>query len=285
MDFLLSNIFFGVIHGGLIALAGVGLSLQYRIVNFINFAYGDFMTAGAFAAYVLSQFGLPLPMAVAGAVLFVALLGVAVNQVVFRPLTRAGAMPLLVSSIGVAFVLRYLIRAVWGPDPRRYAVPIQRAFHWGPLWVTPLELQLLGLSLLGMVGVHLLLRHTKLGKAMRACADSLDLAQVSGISTDRVIGHTWLLTSALAALSGVMFGLAMQFEPRMGFDLLLPIFAAIILGGIGNPYGAVLGALIIGISSELTAAYWSSGYRNAVAFLVIGLLFFLRPQGLWGNRG
>jgi branched-chain amino acid transport system permease protein len=313
----------GLMRGLVIGLAGIGLSMTYSILSFANFAHGDYITAGGFAGwattYVIaggfgaradigsllligaggSVFGGALnigiattPVAVVAGLLiagvFTIALSLFVDRYAFKPLRDRSGIALLITSIGVAFAIRFLIQFVFGPSRRgvtatqpSVAVPfIDGTFQLGAHDVT---LAVIAVGL--MLGVHVLLQRTKLGKAMRAMADNEDLARVTGIPTEQVVRYTWIIGSGLTGVGGYMFFL---WKGTMGyFDgwlLLLLIFAAVILGGIGSIYGAILGGLVIGLTASVSVVWIPSDFSRAAAFFVMIVILVIKPQGLFAGR-
>jgi branched-subunit amino acid ABC-type transport system permease component len=281
------SIGFGIITGGVLALAALGLSLLFRTVKFINFSYGDVLALGAYLAFFCNvTLGLDLlPSALLGMFL-TGLVGVIIHKVVVKPLkegVKAGPLTLLIATMGVAFMIRNLILIVWGPEPKMYNVATQEAMKIGPFLITPIQLAAILISVLIMVLIYLLLRYTQLGKMIRATSDNIDLARVRGIRTERVIVWTWLISSGLAGLAGVMLGLMGAVDHHMGIEMLLVIFASVIMGGIGNPYGAVAGAMIIGVAMEVSSVFGLSEYKAALAYLLMGVILLLKPRGLFAK--
>ena len=315
----------GLMRGLVIGLAGIGLSMTYSILNFANFSHGDYITGGAFAGWATtyavaggfgasadigslllvgaggSVFGGALgitatttPLAVvAGLVvagLFTVGLALFVDRFVYRPLRGSDGITLLITSIGVAFALRYLIQFVFGPSTRGttasgsiLAFPV--SIGAGVVRVDAHDLTLVVVVGGLMLGVHVLLQWTKLGKAMRAMADNEDLARVTGIPTERVIRSTWIIGGGLTGVAGYIFVL---WKGTIGFNdgwlLLLLIFAAVILGGIGSIYGAIVGGLIIGITASLSIVWLPTGFARAAAFFVMIVILLVRPQGIFAGR-
>jgi len=293
----------GVVFSSIIVLGSVGLSLIYSIAGFANFAHGDTMTIGAYAALVAfgvfgglggALFGLPVGFYIAAlvAVAITAAIAVMTYIGVYRPL-NTDSIGLLITSIGVAFVYRAILILGFGNDFRNYDIPLSRPMSVFEetlgVAVTPREFVIVVLGGLLVVALHLLLQYTMLGRKMRATADDPDLARVSGIRTERVILAMWILGSSLAAAGGVFLALYSQLGPRIGFRLLLVIFAAVILGGIGSVYGAMLGGFLIGMIQELTPLLSAVGiplgteYAAAVAFLIMIAVLLVRPQGILGG--
>ncbi|GAC1452128.1 MAG: hypothetical protein NVSMB70_20330 [Chamaesiphon sp.] len=194
---------------------------------------------------------------------------------------RSNATTMMIVSIGLALFIRYGIILIWGSSNQSYNLPVAPALSILAVKVPQNQLIVVGLAVLVILGLHFLLQNTKIGKAMRAVADDLDLARVSGIKVERVIIWTWVIAGSLAALGGSMYGLSTQVRPNMGWFLILPMFAAVILGGIGNPYGAIAGALVIGVAQEVSVPWLGSQYKLGVALLIMVVILLIRPQGLF----
>jgi branched-chain amino acid transport system permease protein len=313
----------GVMRGLVIGLAGVGLSMTYSILNFANFSHGDYITSGAFAGwsttYVVaglgradigslllvgaggSVFGGALgigvtttPVAVVAGIVVAGvttvLLALGIDRVVYRPIRDESGITLLITSIGVAFALRYLIQFVFGSSVRGTtaagSVPqLSLYFVDGVVRVDAHDATLFVVAGGLMVAVHLLLQTTKLGKAMRAMSDNEDLARVTGIPTERVVRATWIIGGGLTGVAGYVFIL---WKGTLGFNdgwlLLLLIFAAVILGGIGSIYGAIAGGLVIGVAASVSVIWIPSAFSRAAAFVVMIVILLVRPQGLFSGR-
>lgn len=281
MSAFLQTLIFGLSTGAVISLSAVGLSLSYGVTRFINFSYGELLTIGAYLTFVAVGLGLPLWLAVLFAMVVVGGIGVVLARLFFDPILHRGFLSLLVTSVGLAFVLQNGVRMVFGSSPARFPLPPLRPWRLGDLIVPKVPVLVIAIGLVAMLGVHLLLRYTRMGKMMRATSDDAALARASGISTVRVLATTWFLSAAIAALGGVLLGMTqIALQPIMGWSFLLVVFAAVLLGGIGNPYGAMLGALIIGLGIELGTAYLAPDYGYAFAFALLVLALLLRPQGL-----
>ena len=290
----------GSVAGAIIGLGAIGVTLTYSILRFANFAHGEFISWGAYAALVMSglvgaatgtaplgpfSFGWPLVLAAPLAMAFAGGLALALDLVLFRLLRRRGeAIVAIMASFGASLALRSLLEAIFTARPAYYSRALQIAKPIGAgLKATPNQLALLATTAILVVATHLLLTRTAVGRAMRAVSENPALAQVSGIDVARVIRVTWLLGGALAGAAGVVVGLLVQIRPFMGFDLLLPLFAAAILGGIGSVPGAVLGGLIVGFSEAAAVALVGAQWRGAVAFLIIIAVLLVRPNGLFGR--
>jgi branched-subunit amino acid ABC-type transport system permease component len=289
MNLLALSIGFGFVTASVLALAAVGLSLQFGITNYINFAYGDFLTLGAYLAWVANTtFQLNIWLSLVLAAVGVGIFGIVVNALLLRPFVKKG-VPLLFLLL-VTFALSLLMSngmlVIWGPDFQQFNVPAETALHVGPFVLTQSQLLIIALAVGVMLGVHTLLTRTRIGKAMRATSDNPDLAIGSGINTDRIALITWFASGCLAGAAGVVLALnTTSFQPGSGADFLFVIFAAVILGGIGQPYGAMLGAFCIGMITEVSAVFVGGQYKTDVAFAILVLVLLLRPQGLIPSRG
>ncbi len=282
MTEILQLIIYGVIYGSIIALGAVGVSLTFGVLRFANFAHGDLMTFGAYmvlAAY--AGFALPMWLSVIVALAMTAALAVFIDQTLFRRFRRANPMILLISSFGVGLMVRSLVQIIWGGSTQVYDPGIQFPYQFWGLRIRPDHLIILGGTLVLVVVLHVFLQKTRMGKAMRAMADNPDLARISGINTDRVVIWTWIMGASLAAAAGYFLALDSRLQPDMGWFILLPVFAAAILGGIGKPYGAIAGGFIIGITEELSTLILSPAYKPAVAFALMVLILIFRPTGIF----
>ncbi|BAB73241.1 branched-chain amino acid ABC transporter permease [Anabaena sp. FACHB-709] len=273
----------GIAVGSIIALAAVGLTLTYGILRLSNFAHGDFLTLGAYLTFFVNTFGvniwLSMIVAVVGTV-GVMLLSEKLLWSRMRSI-RANSTTLIIISIGLALFLRNGIILIWGGRNQNYNLPITPALDIFGVKVPQNQLLVLALAVLSIGALHYLLQNTKIGKAMRAVADDLDLAKVSGIDVEQVIFWTWLIAGTVTSLGGSMYGLITAVRPNMGWFLILPLFASVILGGIGNPYGAIAAAFIIGIVQEVSTPFLGSQYKQGVALLIMILVLLIRPKGLF----
>jgi neutral amino acid transport system permease protein len=277
----------GIALGSIIALGAVGLTLTYGILRLSNFAHGDLMTLGAFVAWMMNRSQIPvvsniwLSMLVGiAATVGVGLLSEAVLWKRMRRV-RATSTTLVIISIGLGLFLRNGILLVWGSDVKTYDLPISEAIDLFGVKIKFYNIVVLGLAIVAIAGLHFLLQNTKIGKAMRAVADDIDLARVTGIDVEKVVLWTWIISASLTGLGGQMYGLVTNVQPNMGWFLIMPMFAAVTLGGIGNPYGAIAGALIIGVAQELAVPIVGSQYKLAVALVIMVLTLLFRPQGLF----
>ena len=273
----------GIAVGSIIALAAVGLTLTYGILRLSNFAHGDFMTLGAYIALSANLRGLNIWLSiilggfgtVAGMLLSEKLLWSTMRD------RRASSTTLIIISIGLALFIRNGIILIWGGASQSYDLPVSDALTFWGLRIPQNQLLVVGLAAITILALHYLLQYTKVGKAMRAVADDIDLARVSGIDVERVVLWTWIIAGTLTALGGCMYGLTTGLRPNMGWFLILPMFASVTLGGIGNPYGAIAAALIIGISQEMSTPWLGSQYKLAVALSLMIVVLLIRPKGLF----
>jgi neutral amino acid transport system permease protein len=276
----------GLSTGSIYALGAVGLTLVYGILKLVNFAHGDFLTFGAYMAFVVNvSWGAPLIFAVFFAMAMTALLGVALERVMWRPMRQRGAgmLQLLLMSIGLALVIRYGLQFFYGTELRSLDVNKTATIDFLGLSMGRTQGIVILISFAVLLGTGLMLRYTLLGKRMRALSDSIELAETSGIDTGRVITWTWVFAGAFAGLAGVFLAAVTQIQPELGFELLLPIFAAVVLGGIGDAFGALAGGILLGLVVEWSGLYIASGLKVAVAFVVLILVLIVRPQGIFGK--
>jgi len=293
----------GLILGATIGLGAVGLTLTYSILGFANFAHGELITGGAYLAltrlWVLAalagwglgqwgalSFGWPFVLLLVAAMAGTAALALGLERVLFRPLRRRGTMiGLVIASFGASLALRSLVAFAWGPEPQYYAraIPIAREVLPG-VRVTADQLFVLVLTAALIVALHLVLTRTTLGRAMRAMSENPALLAVTGIDPAVVARWTCVIGGGLAAVAGVLIGLTVQIRPLLGFELLLPLFAAVIVGGVGSVYGTLAGSLLVGLAEALAVPLIGAEYRAAVAFLVLIAVLVVRPVGIGGTR-
>jgi neutral amino acid transport system permease protein len=276
----------GLSLGAIYALGAVGLTLVYGILKLVNFAHGDFLTFGAYMAYLVNvTWGAPLVVAVFWAMLMTAVLGIFFERLLWGPMRakHAGFLQLILMSIGLAFLIRAVVQWFWGTEIRTLDVNRTDTVDFLGVRIGQTELIVLVVGVAVLVGVGLMLRVTLLGKRMRALSDDLDLAETAGIDTRRVILYTWVFAGALAGLAGVLAGSITSLRPELGFELLLPIFAAVILGGIGDAFGALVAGLVLGVMTEWSTLLIDARWKVAVGFLVLVIVLVIRPQGIFGR--
>ncbi len=275
----------------------MGLTLIYGILKFANFAHGDLMTVGAYIAFLTFaggghigplSFGYGMILAILAAMVVVGAVSVIIDRFVYRPLRHRNAnlVILAMASLGMAIIVRSPSISDGARTSASTPPGLQYA-HQFPFGITLKPDQMF----IGCDGascpvafVYLLLYRTKLGKAMRATADNMDLARVAGIDTERVVIATWAIGGGLAGLAGVLLGIQSHLMPEMGFDFILPLFAASILGGVGSPQGALVGALIVGVSQEVSTEWISPAYKPAIAFIILFAILLVRPRGIFGAK-
>jgi len=276
----------GLTLGSIYALGAVGLTLVYGILKLVNFAHGDFLTFGAYMAYLVNvTWGMPLVVAVFWAMAATALLGVFFERLMWGPMRakRAGLLQLLLMAIGLAFLLRSTIQWFWGTEIRTLDVNVTDSVTFLGLRIGQTELIVVVVGIAVMLAVGSILRFSLLGKRMRALADDLDLAETAGIDTRRVILYTWLFAGALAGLAGVLSGALTNLRPELGFELLLPIFAAVVLGGVGDAFGALLAGLVLGVVIEWSTLFVDARWKVTVGFVALIIALIIRPQGIFGK--
>ena len=296
-------IFNGLIAGAMIGLGAIGITLTYSILRFANFAHGELISWGAYATLGVSTglaahfaplaaplgpfaFGWSLPLGLVVSMALTGLLALIVDVLLFGRLrSRGGAVIILViAGFGAALKLRSLLEFLFTTKPAYFTEALQIAMKIGfGARATPDQLLSLGVSALLVLAVHVLLTYTAIGRAMRAVSENQQLAALAGVDVRQTIRVVWLLGAALAAVAGVMAGLLVQIRPHMGHDLLLPLFAAAILGGIGSVPGAMLAGLIVGLAESLSVQLIGAEWRAAVAFVILVGVLLLRPQGLFGR--
>ena len=294
----------GAVLGAIIALGAIGLTLIYGILNFANIAHGDYMTLGAYLTLFIVggalaalgiegtglgpfTFGYPVLLALPVAAAAVAAVAIGLDALIYRRLRARGvnAVVLAMASLGVAIALRGLVQIVWSGDAQRLPRESKSVYHLPmDVRVPPDAIFVAVVAVALVTAVYLILTRTKMGKAMRATADNPQLARVSGIDTQRVIRWTWATGASLAATAGVLLAVYQaQMLPIMGWRFLIPLFAAAILGGIGNPYGALVGAFAIGVASEVSTQWINPSYKPAVAFAILIAMLLARPRGIFGS--
>ena len=316
----------GLVIGSIYALGAIGVTLVFGILRFAHFAHGDLMTVGAFVAYVLAAaaaaagIAAPVPLAVVvlpAVIVVTAVMALGLDRAFYRPLRRAGSpgVVLVMASIGVTLMLQGLIRLFAGPRSREmyftepkdiFRIDIPGAAS--KIVVTEPQLILFVFTLVAVVALHWFLSRSRLGKAMRAVSDNPDLARITGISIETVVRATWIIGGGLAAIAGTMLSLDVTLKPDLSFNILLPIFAAAIVGGIGQPYGAIAGGFLVGFSETLAVFNWSvllrpiarftdgafevpaklafvpTEYKLMVPFIILVIVLIWRPTGIFKGR-
>ena len=275
----------GLMAGTILAVPAIGFTAIYAVLRFPNFAIASHLTIGAFAGWLANvSLGLPAALAVGVAFAAAGVAGVVSDELILKPLRPAGALTTAIAAVALTLVLENVIRFVFGNDLRGYALPIRRDWQVAGLRIAPQQVQNFGLAVVAMAAVFLFLAFTRTGKAMRAVADNPTLASVKGIDTDRVARLTTFVAMGLAGVGGVLLGLDTSIDPLTGFRVILSVFAAAVVGGLGSIPGAVVGALTIGVGEELSLLVLAPAYRTVVGFAAILFVLTLRPRGILGAR-
>jgi branched-subunit amino acid ABC-type transport system permease component len=288
VDLFVAAFGFGLVSMSVIAIAAVGFTMQFGITNMINLAYGEVMITSAYVAYYLNRAGLTIWVGMAAGALFGALFSFLLNRFLYAPFLGKGTsyLGMVIVSLAVSLMIANLLLPIVGYYPVSYHEDPGRLIRWGGIVLTRDQIIIIGIAVVLMLAIHALLTYTRLGKAMRATAANPTLARNCGIPTRRVIDAVWLITGALCGMAGVVAALdSDSFAIANGATFLITVLAAAVLGGAGQPYGAMIGAVLIGLITELSAAAWSPQYKEVVAFGILVLVMVLRPQGLLAKRG
>jgi neutral amino acid transport system permease protein len=278
----------GLVAGSYFALGAIGLTLVYGVLKLVNFAHGDMLTFGAYAALVANAtLGLPFVVAVVVAIAATALLGVAFELSLWRPMRRRGAstFQLLLMTIGLALLVRNGIQFFAGSGMASFDIDIYTSIDLGELRIGRMQLIVMLVGFAVLLTTGLMLRYTRFGKQMRALADNFELAEVTGIDTQRIVVLTWLVAAGLAGLAGVLYAASIGvMNPNLGLSLILSLFAAAVLGGVGNAFGALAGGLVIGLSEEWSTLVFNTRWKPGVGFVILILTLILLPQGILGRK-
>lgn len=286
MEFLLQSILNGILAGCIYALFAMGLTLIYGVLNFVNFAHGELIMWGAYFLYLLMEkpFRLPLFLAFIPALLFTTILGLGTDRYVFRPLRQANRLTLLIASLGLSFLIRNGAQFIWGAEIRTYGFEIKRGMRFLGVSITSNQIAIIIASVICIALLYLLFYRSRLGKSMRAVSDSLELVRVVGIDSKRTIQLAWAIASILAGLGGILLAMDTNLQPGMGLINLVKAFAATLLGGVGNLWGALLGGIVIGLAENLGVLIISPGYKDAIAFGIMTVMLLIRPTVLFGGK-
>jgi branched-subunit amino acid ABC-type transport system permease component len=278
------TLFNGIVTGVIMTLPALAVTLLFGVLKFPNFAVGAMMTIAAYLAFALNaQLGWPLFAAALVAALAMGVLCIGIDQVTFRPLRERGGITLMVASLGLGFILENVARFAYGNSARSFVIELARPFRVFDVRMNQEQVITIVVSTVAMLLMYLLLSRMSMGRAMRAVADNPSLALVRGIESPRVIRWTWFIAGVLLAGGGVLIGMDRALEPPMGSNYLISVFAAAILGGLGSPLGAFVGALVIGVVSELSTLVMPPNYRIGVPLCAIAVILIFRPQGLFGQ--
>lgn len=282
-DLLVSAIGFGIVTASILAVGAVGFTLQFSVTNILNLAFGSVMTIAGFTAYALNARSVNIWLCMLVAGLAGGVLSVALNALLFAPLVRRGMklFGMVIITISVALILDHLVQAIVGPSFFSYRVSAGRTMHLGAMVFTTTELITIGIAVVAMLALHVGLKFTRLGKAMRAVATDPLLARACGIRTHRVVNLAWFLSGVLAGMAGVILFIdTATFSATTGTEFLVIIIAAAVLGGVGHAYGAMLGALVVGIVSEIAAALINPSLKQIAAFVLLVVVLLVRPRGI-----
>ncbi len=287
MSLFVASVGFGLITAAVLAIAAVSFTLQFAVTDVLNLAFAAVMTFGAFVAYWINQAGVSVWIALVAAVAACSALSVLLNLVVYSPFQRRGSSPItiVIVSLGMALIIEFGVQAIVGGVNVSYSMGQGKTYKAGGLILSSVQLVIIAIAIVVMGAVAVLLRYTKLGKAMRATAANRSLARNCGIRTSQVITTTWAITGALGGLAGTIFAIdIVSFGPTSTDLFVVLILAAVFLGGPGHAYGAMLGALLIGLSTEVSAAYIPPDYKYVIAFVALLIMLAVRPSGLFGAR-
>ena len=293
-----------IVRASELTLLSLGLTMVYDILKFANFSHTEFAVVAVYLALFLNvTVGLPIIPAAIMASVATGAFSIIIDRAIFKKMRNASGIIIMVTSLGLAIALRNTIRAIWGADAQNYSVALQKPIVTEYFRITPLQIWIIFVGLAAMFSLHLLLHHTKLGKAMRASSDNPELAQASGIATEKIITWVWFIAITFASLGGILIGMETYILPYMGFAIIVPVFCATIMGGIGNPYGAMLGALVLGFAENFglyinfgkivnlggilnfsKELFIPTGYKPAISFVILILVLLIRPSGILGKK-
>ena len=293
-----------IVRASELTLLSLGLTIVYDLLRFANFAHTEFAVVGVYLTLFLNvTLGLHIIPAAIIASVATGFFSILIDRAVFKRMRSSSGIIIMVTSLGLGIALRNAIRAIWGADAQNYAVAIQTPLITEYFRITPLQIWIILVGLAAMFAFHLLLNHTTLGKAMRASSDNPELAQASGIDTEKIITWVWFIAIIFASLGGILIGLETYILPYMGFAIIVPVFCATIMGGIGNPYGAMLGAMVLGFAENFglyidfgkiinlggilnfsKELFIPTGYKPAISFIILILVLLIRPRGILGKK-
>ncbi len=280
-----------VVTGSIYVLIAIGLTMVYRVLKFANFSHAELVTFGAYMAYIFNiSFGMNFIYGALAAFFLTGMLGIATDRLVFKKLRNNGSnvISMMIASIGIGLVLRQAIQEIWGPNQVWYDIET-RTFEIFGGSVTEMQVYIILISIALILILHFIFTETKLGKAMRGVSDNPQLAMASGIDTEKILLWVWFIGGGLAGTGGVFRGADTRLVPLLGWEMILSAFAVVILGGIGSFYGAILAAYVLGFAenfgvSILSDLSISTGYRPAIAFIILIIVLILRPSGIMGKK-
>jgi branched-subunit amino acid ABC-type transport system permease component len=278
MDYIV----FGIVTGCILIIASIGFSMVWKTENFLNIAHGQILLVGAYFAYLFKEvLNLPFGISLVASVILTALVGLLLAKVFYFPVRKSGILVLLFTSIGLSWVIYGIIQAIVGPEIRTYGLETSSMIEiFGRQIISSQELFIIILSLSCVIVLHFILTKTKNGKGFRAMAENRDLAQIRGINSKKLSDYVWLISSGLAGLAGILLAMTGTLNMELGWQQILIIMSVAIVGGMGNLYGTMLAALIIGLSMDISTIVVPTSYRTAIAFIFVILVLLIRPQGL-----
>ena len=285
MDQFIQQVINGLSIGSIYALIALGYTMVYGIIKLINFAHGDILMVGAYVGYLCASAGLPFVPALLVSVVACAALGMVTEKLAYKPLRNAPRITLLITAIGVSFLLEYLMMYIFKADSRSYPTDffVSESIDIGSILLPLNQLYVLGITVVMMIALQLIIKRTRMGRAMRAVSSDRDAAQLMGVNVNHTISFTFILGSALAGVAGVMYGAMFKINPLMGMQPGLKAFIAAVFGGIGSIPGAMVGGLLLGFIETMFSAYLSSAFKDAAAFAILIIVLLVRPHGLLGK--
>jgi branched-subunit amino acid ABC-type transport system permease component len=286
MNLFIQYVGFGIVTAAILSIAAVGFTLQYAVTNVLNLAYGAIMTVGALTAYAVNRSGASIWVALVAGAASSAVISVALSRAVFEPFRRRGLrlFGMVIVTIALDLLITNGLLIAAGPNPFSYNAQSGRAYHLLHMIFTSQQLTVIGIALVAMLIVRAILQWTKLGRAMRATAADENLARACGINTQLVKDAAWLLSGTLCGVAGVVLGLSVSgWTVSTGDSLLITVVAAAIVGGIGQPYGAIFGALVLGVATAIVGGYFSSSWTDTTAFVILVIFLVFRPTGLFSG--
>lgn len=276
----------GLVMGSSYVLIALGLTMIFGMLNILNFAHGELLMVGAFAGLGASiGLGAPYIVAIFISMIVVGILGIVLERLAFRPLRNSDSINLLVSSLGVSIILQNLMQLIVGPDPRTLSSPFtEYSVQLGGVTLNGHRLFIIIFAAILIAILYFVIQRTKIGIAMRACAFDMEAAQLMGIKANTVIVTTFAVGAALAAASGGLLAPIFSVYPTMGVAATMKAFVVVLLGGVGNVTGAIIGGVILGLVETYTAGYISSAYKDVAAFVILILVLLYKPEGLFGKN-
>jgi branched-subunit amino acid ABC-type transport system permease component len=276
----------GIMTGTVLMLPAIGFNCIFAVLRYPNFAIAGYATIGAFAGWIANtQWGLPAAAALLAAFAIAGLIGLLAEEIALKPLRPSGALTVAIASVALTILLENVIRFVFGNDLKGYDLPVLRDWRFDGIRVNPQQLSNAAYAIIAAAALFALLAFTRLGRAMRAVADNPQLADIKGVDPNRIARVAVFIGAGLAGFGGMLIGLDTSIDPLTGFRVVLSVFAAAVVGGLGSIPGAALGALVVGLGEEMAGIVLEPAYRTVTAFLAILVVLTIRPEGLLGRRG